>query len=411
MSYDIMVIGGGAAGLMAACTAADSGKEVILLEANDSLGKKILSTGNGRCNFTNDYMGEECFRTDSDHQKMKHILESFSKDDTLAFFEKMGVCPKIRFGTGYYPLSMQASQVRDAFCYAVKKRNITVVTNFKCKTITQHASGYKAVSEEGKSFTGTKCIIATGGLAAPKSGSDGAMFHFLKASGFKTKDVVPALVPLKCRENFFKKLQGVRWESQVSYKNAESRCISNQGELQFTKEGISGIPVFQISRFIAKDLLHKKSCEVQIDLYPDFSQETLQKLLEMRFYEEGWYKTNREALVGLMHDKLIDVILQEAGIPSEQMASSISEGQLRSIIRLCKKFTVTVTDTKGFEFSQTTAGGIDLSSVSSELEYVGYPGLYFAGEILDVDGICGGYNLQWAWASGYMTGRSASDER
>lgn len=410
MSYDCIVIGGGAAGIMAACTAGNQGKSVLILEVNETVGKKILATGNGRCNFTNDYMGIECFRTDTDFQKMESVLNRFTKDDTLSFFEEIGIYGKIRFGTGYYPLSMQASQVRDALVLALKKRQISIVYNFKCIKIEKTDFGYRAISTDGKKYSGKTCIVTTGGYASPKTGSDGALYYYLKKNGIKTADVVPALVPLKCTETFFKSLQGVRWEANVSVSH-NNNVISNQGELQFTKEGISGIPVFQISRFIAKDLLTQKKCTVQIDLYPDFSKEVLKEQFEKRFYDEGWYKTSHEALIGIMNDKLIDVLLELSGIDKTESASSISESQLKSLLRLCKNFSITVCGTKGFEFAQTTAGGIDLTAVSDDLESLDHEGLYFAGEILDVDGICGGYNLQWAWASGYVAGLAASFER
>jgi len=410
MLYDVLVIGGGAAGIMAACAAADQGSHVCILEGNDILGKKILSTGNGRCNFTNDTMSEEFFRTDSGREQMTAVLDAYTKEDVLTFFQEIGIVPKIRFGTGYYPLSMQASQVRMALELVVKSKRIHVEYGFLVSKLLKQQSCFRAISKDGTSIDGGCCIVTTGGSAAPKLGSDGVGMVFAKAFGLHIIPPTPALVPLLCKEKYFKRLQGVRTEGKVSVTIGQ-QVYSDLGELQFTKEGISGIPVFQISRYVSKYLLEHKECTVSMDLFPYRNEVELMSALQKRFYENGWYKTCYEAMIGMLHDKLIQCLFQICGIPEELPATEIKKGQLRKFVTLSKAFTVTVVDTKGFAFAQTTAGGISLQEVDCKLQSKKVPGLYFAGEVLDVDGICGGYNLQWAWSSGNVAGTAAAMER
>ena len=409
MKFDIIVVGGGAAGTMAACVAADQGMHIGIIESNDILGKKLLATGNGRCNFTNDYMSISCFRTDSDFGKMEQILQCFPKEQTLEWFTQLGIIPKIRFGTGYYPLSMQASQVREAWEIACRQRQIHVFYHTRVLDIAAEQGQFCIMTNNGK-FYSSSVIVTTGGYASPKTGSDGSLFPVYQQLGHTILSCVPALVPLISKDPMFPLVQGVRTDGRVTviYGNDS---FTDRGELQFTKEGISGIPVFQISRYVAKLLQQQQRVTVECDLFPDIPEDAFQTILYQRFYEMGWYKTCREAMVGMLPDKLIQGLFQRCHISLDENAASISKGELKQLQSACKHLSIFVVDTKGFAAAQTTAGGISLNDVTESLESKHIPGLYFAGEVLDVDGICGGYNLQWAWSSGYVVGQAASSRK
>ena len=394
-SFDVIVIGGGAAGMMAAITAASNGADTMILEHKDRVGKKILSTGNGKCNYTNELQGVTFYRGD-DPAFVLPVMEQFGFDETVSFFEKLGIYPKSRNGY-YYPASEQAASVLDVLRMELTFRNILEKKN-----------GFLLETDKGR-FSGKKIIFATGLLAAPKTGSDGSAIPLIKAFGHRFSDVVPALVALQCRESFFKQLAGIRTEAEVSLFIDGESIASECGELQLTDYGISGIPIFQVSRFATKALKRKQTVTAQIDFLPKLSEQEIEQLFESRFREYAHGKTADEAMVGLLNNKLSDVLLKEAHISLKKPAEEITKKELLQLVKQCKHMEVCVTGSKSFEQAQVCAGGVHTDEINPRtMESKLVPNVYFAGEVVDIDGMCGGYNLQWAWSSGYVAGIHAA---
>ena len=321
-SFDVIVIGGGAAGMMAAITAASNGADTMILEHKDRVGKKILSTGNGKCNYTNELQGVTYYRGD-DPAFVLPVMEQFGFDETVSFFEKLGIYPKSRNGY-YYPASEQAASVSDVLRMELTFRHVTVVTECELRNILEKKNGFLLETDKGR-FSGKKIIFATGLLAAPKTGSDGSAIPLIKAFGHRFSDVVPALVALQCRESFFKQLAGIRTEAEVSLFIDGESIASERGELQLTDYGISGIPVFQVSRFATKALKRKQMVTAQIDFLPKLSEQKTEQLFEKRFGEYAHGKTADEAMVGLLNHKLSDVLLKEAHISLKKPAEEITK--------------------------------------------------------------------------------------
>ena len=405
-SFDVIVIGGGAAGMMAAITAASNGADTMILEHKDRVGKKILSTGNGKCNYTNELQGVTYYRGD-DPAFVLPVMEQFGFEETVSFFEKLGIYPKNRNGY-YYPASEQAASVSDVLRMELTFRHVAVVTECELRNISGKKNGFLLETDKGR-FSAEKIIFATGLLAAPKTGSDGSAIPLIKAFGHRFSDIVPALTALQCRESFFRQLAGIRTEAEVSLFIAGENIISERGELQLTDYGISGIPVFQVSRFAAKALYNKQEVTAVLNFMPQMSEEEFTVFLAERARLRP-QKTAEEFLTGLFHKKMIALWVKCSRISKEKPVGTYSEEELRTLVRLIQQFEVNVEGTNSFEQAQVCCGGVSTEEVKEDtLESSYVPGVYFAGEILDVDGICGGYNLQWAWSSGWIAGREAAD--
>jgi len=404
---NIAVIGGGAAGMMAAITAADSGAHVTLYERNDRVGKKILATGNGKCNFANRNLSPEAY-FGGNEKLITHVLERFNDKDTVSFFENAGMLIKDK--NGYlYPASEQASTVLDILQMQLVKKGIKVQCERKVSKICRDKNNDKVVITSGKTDAiYDSVVIACGGSAAPKTGSDGTGCYLARNLGHTIKEVVPALVQLRCKENFFKDIAGVRAEARISLM-IEGECRAEErGELQLTDYGVSGIVVFQVSRIAAYALKEKKEVTLYIDFLPDFQEEELFGFAAKRM-ENAWKKqTVEEFFTGMLNKKLMLLFIRLAGLAPEQSIKEVDNKKLQKVFSLCKQFALVVSDTNSFDNAQVSAGGVSLDEVTENLESKLHPGIFFAGEILDVDGKCGGYNLQWAWSSGYVAGQSAA---
>ena len=401
----VTVVGGGASGMMAAITAAECGAHVILLEHNARVGKKILSTGNGRCNFTNIHQEPLCYRSD-DPLFPWGIIRKFNAQDTIAFFLKLGIYSRNR--NGYlYPASDQAGAVLDVLRMELSRLGVDVRTETKCLEIIPKGRAFSVRTDKGSISCG-RVILCAGSKAAPSSGSDGSGYDLAKKLGHHMVPVLPALVQLRCRESFFKSISGVRVNGKVSVFAEEEFLASDQGEIQLTDYGISGIPVFQVSRFVSRALYEKKSVYALLDLMPDHTEDQLMQFLKIRVQTRP-EKTLEQFFTGLFHKKLADLWIRLSGISRTKLVRDLSEMELENLVRLIKKFRVDIDCTNSFEQAQVCCGGIDTADTDPEtLESRLVPGLYFAGEILDVDGMCGGYNLQWAWSSGHVAGKEAA---
>lgn len=410
MKKSVYIIGAGPSGMMAAISAAKSGAAVTLLEHNDRVGKKILSTGNGRCNFSNRIQKPEYYRSDNAAFPWK-VMEHYTVTETVAFFESIGIMVKEKNG-GLYPFSEQASAVLDLLRMEVECLQVQVVTGVHVKEIIPQKKGLRihAVLENKKEqkYLADAVILAAGSKAASKLGSDGSGYDLAKKLGHHMVPVVPALVQLRCKETYFKSLAGIRLNGNVSL-YADDKCMGEDtGEIQLTDYGISGIPVFQISRFAARALYEKKQVVAQLDFLPEWTEERLYDYLLSRKKERP-NKEMEQFFIGIFNKKLVPVLLKNAGVSLRKNAGELTEKELLALTRQIKEWRVEIIGTNPYEQAQICAGGIDTREVCEDtMESKLVKGLYFAGEILDVDGICGGYNLQWAWTSGYLAGKGAA---
>ncbi|MDD3403266.1 MAG: NAD(P)/FAD-dependent oxidoreductase [Hespellia sp.] len=399
------IIGAGASGMMAAISARNHGAEVMLFEHNDRVGKKILSTGNGRCNFTNIDQKPEYYRSDNPGFA-NAVLSQFSVSDTISFFLKLGVYSKNK--NGYlYPNSEQASSVLDVLRFELERLQISIYTNTVITSVCKTKKGFQLQTPQ-KTFSCDSLILAAGSKAAPVTGSDGSGYDIAKSFGHHFVPVLPALVQLKCSEKFYKNLAGVRTHGTVSLYADDTFLAADTGELQLTKYGISGIPVFQISRFASRALYEKKTVTAEIDFMPDFNDHAFTAFLDARIQSRP-DKTLSTFFIGLFPSKVADTWISLSRIDRNKKVGELSDDEFDRLIRLIKHFRTDVTDTNGFASAQICCGGIATEEINSKtMESALVEQLYFSGEIIDVDGICGGYNLQWAWSSGYVAGKEAA---
>lgn len=401
----VAVIGGGASGMMAAVTAASEGARVILLEHKDRIGKKILSTGNGRCNFTNIHQEPICYHSE-DPLFPWEVVERFNAQAVISFFFQLGVYSKNR--NGYiYPNSDQASAVLDAFRMELDRLKVEIRTGVECREIRPGKKGFTVLTDQGP-VRADRVILCAGSKAAPTTGSDGSGYDLAKKLGHRILPVLPALTALKCEEKFFKSIAGVRANGSVSIWSGGECIAKDTGEIQLTDYGISGIPVFQVSRYASKLLYEKKETDAVLDFMPDFTKEQTNAFLRARAKTRP-DKSAEMFLIGLFHKKLCDLWIRLSEIPRQRKAGELTEDEIARLTSLIKEFRVRVRETNPYDKAQVCCGGVDTREVDPEtLESVYVPGVYFAGEILDVDGMCGGYNLTFAWASGYVAGKAAS---
>ena len=349
-------------------------------------------------------MALDCFRGD-DIDIVSKVLDQFGYNDTVKFFEELGVILKSRQGY-IYPISDQASTISDVLCMELNRLNIQVVLNESVTEIKQIKDVFN-LRTLNNSYTCDAVILATGGKAAQVLGSDGSGYNLAKSFGHSISPVVPALVQLISKENYFKQVAGVRTNATVHLYVDNKLTAFDTGELQLTNYGISGIPVFQISRFVAKALYEKKSVVVEINFLPIMTEAEVVTFLNLRRKYHA-HKTAEEFFIGMFPEKLIGLFLKQANIPRHISANEIREDKWEILKNLFQHFVVEIEDTTSFEQAQVCAGGIRTSEVKETLESIYADNLYLTGELLDVDGICGGYNLQWAWSTGYIAGKNAA---
>lgn len=393
--------------MMAAITSASNGADVTILEHKDRIGKKILSTGNGKCNFTNLLQKPECYRSDNSNRFVWGIYEQFDVKRTLSFFEELGIYAKEK--NGYvYPNSEQASAVLDALRMEIERLNIKVETENNCKEIRKSKKGFKILTDQ-RTFSADAVILSTGSKAAPVTGSDGSGYTIAKQLGLHMIPVLPALVQLRCKEKFYKSVSGVRVQAEVSIYADKKLLGKDTGELQLTNYGISGIPVFQVSRYAARALYEKRTVHAVLNFMPGFTENEFTELMNQRIQLRP-KKTVEEFFIGLFNKKLADLWISLSKIDRKKYVGKLTKEEINKLVCLILYFDTEISETNGFEQAQICCGGIDTKEVDPDtLEVYGIPDLYLAGEILDVDGICGGYNLQWAWSSGYVAGREAAN--
>lgn len=401
------VIGAGAAGMMAAITAAGQGADVTLIERGERVGKKLLMTGNGKCNLGNRSLDIDKYYG-GNREWISQCLKGFDTDETIRFFQGLGLLLKSK--NGYlYPASEQASVVLDVLRNELKLLGITLITECKINKIVKNKStGQIVVSDGDRTLTFDRVILACGSKAAPKTGSDGSGYKLAKQLGHTIVPTVPALVQLKCSEDYLKAVSGVRAEGRIQVVKDGSCVAEEYGEIQFTDYGISGIPVFQLSRVVNYILQEQKSVEVIINLMPDYDEASFHKLIAGRRLLQT-DRTVEEFFTGMLNKKLMTLFIKLAGLKTNIPVAESDIEVVEQVYELCRQWKLHVTGSNSYENAQVCAGGVDTTEVSDKMESKLVPGVYFAGELLDVDGKCGGYNLQWAWCSGYLAGMAVAE--
>jgi len=404
MKTEIAVIGGGASGLMAAITAKKSGKEVIILERKDRILKKVLITGNGRCNITNvnanisNYFGKNI-------SSVENILNRFTPQDTMDFFNELGiVCNEENRGK-VYPLSGQASSVVDALRFEAERLGIKIETEFYVRKIEKDGFKFRIYSEGRKKIEAGRVILAAGGQSYPELGSNGSGFELAKELGHSVTKLSPSIVQLKTEKHQVKGLQGIKTDVAVTAYGDNKKICTYDGELLFTDYGISGNVVFNISFVIPL----YKNVEFEIDFMEKFDYNELYEMLKERKRILS-HLTMENYFNGMINKKLGQFLSKVSGIEKlSKPVKDLNDSDIRKLCTVLKKYRVKILETTGFKNAQVTAGGVSLDEVNTEtLESKIVKGLYFSGEVLDVYGECGGFNLQWAWASGYIAGENAA---
>lgn len=406
--FQIAVIGGGASGMMAAINAHKKDSKVTLFEANDRVGKKILSTGNGKCNFTNEFISKDCYNG-GDIDFIMNAINKFDRDSNVDFFRKLGMFSTIKKG-GYYPYSGQANTVLDCLRNELGYRGVSVLTESKVTKIKKLDNGFQvfaSVNDKKKEFTFDKVIVCIGSVAGLRGAKEEDHYSLLKNFELDFVPVVPSLVQLRCSDPFLKALSGVRFDGSVVLCVDGKVVASESGEVQLTDYGVSGIPTFQLSRFAGYALRDGKKPIVYLDFLPDISEEELTEIILHR-QVRNTLQTAEEFFLGICNKKIMLQVMKIAGIKQATEACLINEKSKIKLAKLLKSLPLHVEGTNGFEQAQVCAGGLSLSEINENMMVKKIPGLYVAGEALDVDGRCGGYNLQWAFTSGYLAGINAS---
>ena len=394
---DVIIIGGGASGMMAALTAAENGRSVLLLERQSRVGRKLLATGNGRCNLTNyntspaRYHGEDGF--------CAYALRAFDVGSTLQYFASLGLLTVNEDSGRVYPMSNMAGSVLDVLRYGLEHPRIEVRTGQVVTAVKRTAEVF-TVRTETDAFTAGKLILAAGGCAGSKVGGVMDGYRLAKALGHHRTALYPSLVQLKTDPTYPRALKGVKAECGITVLRGSGTVAENRGEVLFTEYGVSGPAIFDISRAVATG---GEGLVCALDFFPDWDLREVLDWLRMRRQTMQAHEAST-LLVGSCHTRLGQMLCKAAGFTS-QPAADLTDSDLERIARQAKHFALPITGTCGFDQAQVTAGGLctdefDPETMGSRL----VPGLYACGEVLDVDGDCGGFNLQWAWSSGHLAG-------
>ncbi len=399
----IGIIGAGPAGIMAAITAASNGNKVIVIEHNERVGRKILSTGNGRCNLTNLQMSISNFHG-ANAGFAEKIINRFNELDTIRFFEDLGLYTKNK-NDYIYPYSENASTVLDCLRFKLESMedSIDVLTDTHVSHV-EKQDVFKVFTVNGsvkKTIKVDKLIIATGSKAASKLGSDGSGYEIARTLGHKIVKPLPALCGLKSRDDFLKQIAGIRNRAKALVEIDGKEMGYDTGEIQFNKDGISGIPVMQLSYIVSKALDQRKKVNIVLDFFPELSEEKVSEFLMNKRKLFDKHPVN-DLFIGMLHKNLSNVIVKRAALKKD--CGDLTDSEISELVKLCKCFNVDISGINGFDNAQVCCGGIDVNELKDTLESKIISNLYFAGEIIDINGDCGGYNLQWAWSSGFVSG-------
>lgn len=404
----VAVIGGGASGMCAAIELMNNvtdktDVEVTVLEKMTRVGKKLLVTGNGRCNITNMNSARSGYRGDTDFAKT--ALSRFTPESNIEFFNSLGLYTRTEEDGRVYPLSNQASSVLDALRFECERLGVKFVCDYRAVHIKEAVTAFsrKIVINNRDRFD--YVIVASGGKAAKIHGTDGDSYDLLKMLGHTVTPIAPALVSLNCSD-FTKSLKGIRSVCGVELIIDGKPEYKNFGEVQFTDYGLSGIPIMQLSRFVS--MSPSNNIQIYLDLTPDFSKEKLHEYLISRREKDTGLCENM--LSGIINKQLCITVMKECNIAVNGRVNALSDEKINALSEILKCWKINVKNSRSFEYAQATAGGVKCSEFYPEtMESRLVDGVYCCGEALDVDGDCGGYNLQWAWSSGRTAGRSIAE--
>ena len=389
----IVIIGGGASGITAAITAARNGAEVTVLERENKPLKKLAVTGNGKCNLSNLSIEEDSFRS-SQPQTARRIADRFGMAETFSFFERMGILIIQKGENRVYPACESAAQVCRLMLAEAKNLGVKIKNTEEVKTVVKNDDGTFKVVTDTWHYPADKVILACGTNASIETDKEVLAEKLAPKFGLKTHTYLPALTKLYGSGSYMKKWAGVRTFAVIRMYCNDEYVTETYGEIQLTESGISGIPVFELSRYVNIMISRGYEIQMEIDFFPDCDEESLSNVIRKTIGNAG-YKTVRMAFLGILPEKLIDAIVTD-------------EMDRAEAVRTVKQFRFPVASLSKISESQVCSGGIDLTEVTEDLELKKVPGFFVTGEALDVDGACGGYNLQWAWSTGALAGRKAS---
>ncbi|WP_029321481.1 aminoacetone oxidase family FAD-binding enzyme [Butyrivibrio sp. AE3004] len=402
----VIVGGAGASGLCAAIAAARDGASVTVIEKTDSIGKKLSMTGNGRCNLTNLNLSENDYNNDA-KKRVKELLKRFGVKEATDFFKSLGLV--ISSEEGYiYPFSGQASSVVNVLVNECKRLNVEFVFNEQIKQIIKSENGKIIVKTNKNDYFSKAVILAMGGLAGPKTcGATGDGYYICEKLGMTKKETLPALVPLLAEDDTLPQESGVRSIARVTFMIGDEIIGSEYGEVQITGKGISGIPVMQASGTVAWHLRKKRPVTCSIDFFPGYNEEEFEELVNRLVNLPGERRLG-ELLEGFFNSNINEMILRRMKINSNMKLKNVGESMLTCILHKYRDLRIEIKATADYKKAQVTRGGISLGNLDECLQSKSTPGVFVVGELCDVDGRCGGYNLQWAWTSGYIAGEAAS---
>jgi len=406
---NVIVVGGGAAGMMAAVFAARNGQNVQLLEKNEKLGKKLFITGKGRCNITNAADIEDLFTAVTSNPKFLYSgFYSFTNQQVIDFFEELGVKTKIERGERVFPVSDHSSDVIAAFSRELKSLGVAVSLHTEVgELLCEQDKVCGVLLTNGKKMKADAVIVATGGISYPSTGSTGDGYRFARETGHRVTELLPSLVPMEVRQWYAKELQGLSLRNiEICITDGKKKLYEEFGEMLFTHYGVTGPVILSASSVVGKTL-RKKELTLHIDLKPALSEEQLDKRI-LREFDANHNKQYKNSIDSLFPAKLKPVMIELSEIEPEKKVNEITKEERQRLVHLIKDFTMTLTGLRGYNEAIITKGGVSVKEIDpGTMESKKMKGLYFAGEVLDLDAVTGGYNLQIAWSTGYLAGINA----
>ena len=406
---NVIVVGGGAAGMMAAVFAARNGQNVQVLEKNEKLGKKLFITGKGRCNITNAADIEDLFTAVTSNPKFLYSgFYSFTNQQVIDFFEELGVKTKIERGERVFPVSDHSSDVIAAFSRELKSLGVSVSLHTEVRELLCEQDKVCGVLlTNGKKMKADAVIVATGGISYPSTGSTGDGYRFAKETGHRVTELLPSLVPMEVRQWYAKELQGLSLRNiEICITDGKKKLYEEFGEMLFTHYGVTGPVILSASSVVGKTL-RKKELTLHIDLKPALSEEQLDKRI-LREFDANHNKQYKNSIDSLFPAKLKPVMIELSEIEPEKKVNEITKEERQRLVHLIKDFTMTLTGLRSYNEAIITKGGVSVKEIDpGTMESKKMKGLYFAGEVLDLDAMTGGYNLQIAWSTGYLAGINA----
>lgn len=409
MGKNILVVGGGASGMMAAISALENGACVTIVEKENRLGKKVLVTGNGRCNLTNINISSDNYHG-ANPLFTNNIFAQFDNKQTIEFFNKLGVVTKVEERGRLFPMSDQASSVVDILTHRLKDLGVKLKYETKVESIVKSGDEFQITYSDGKKELFNKIIIAAGGKAMPSLGSNGSGYTLAESLGHTVTPTWPSLVQLRLKGDFFEEIKGVKIDGSASLIVNNQVVATESGEILFTHYGVSGPAILKLSRKAKELIMAGDKVTLRLTLLNNFDEEKLDKFLADRFNMLN-KKALKTSFLGFMQKRLIPHVLKSAGIENiDKKCAEVSANERKKITQTILTWDFEVIDTNSFKDAQVTAGGVSTDEVDPKtLESKIVPGLYFCGEVLDIDGDSGGYNLQFAWSSGQVAGKNAAE--